>query len=123
LTLNMKTGDWTALAVLWSAWMYNQQNPNQRHRLSRQEWSLLRQLADDLTDLKVGVADLRENRVKPEQIYTREVIDGKVSDIRDEVAGIKEMLKEERQNLIKLLGLGGTAVTVILFVAQHLTIH
>jgi hypothetical protein len=101
--------------------MYNQ-NPNQ-HRFSRKEWSLLQQLAADLTDLKLGVQDLRENRVKPDQVYTREVIDGMIQDIRDEVSGIKEALKEERQNLYKLLGLIGTAITIVYYVAQHVTIH
>jgi hypothetical protein len=90
---------------------------------NRSEWAYLRQIAGDLRDLKKSVADLRENRVQPDQVYTREVIDGMLKDVRDEVSGIKEMLKEERQNLLKILGLGGTAVTVILFIAQHITIH
>jgi hypothetical protein len=105
----------------WSASMYNQ-NPNQ-HRFSRKEWSLLQQLAADLTDLKLGVQDLRENRVKPDQIYTREVIDGMLKEVREAIEGIKEANKEERQNLYKILGLGGTAVTIILFIAQHVQIH
>jgi hypothetical protein len=98
-------------------------NPNP----PRSEWSLLRQLVRDMSDLKKSVADLREERVRPEQIYTREVMDQMIKDVRDEVNGIKEMLKEDRQNLIKILGLGGTGVTVLLsiivFVAQHVTFH
>jgi hypothetical protein len=95
--------------------MYNQNN--------RSEWGYLRQMAQDLKYLREAVADLRENRVKPEQVYTREVVDGMINDIRDEVSGIKEALREERQNLYKILGLAGTAITIIYYVAQHITIH
>lgn len=97
--------------------MYSQP-PNRRS-----EFSYLKQLAQDMKELKVAVADLRENRVKPDQIYSREVIDGMIADLKDEIGSIKEIMQEQRQALFKYLAIAGSAITIVILIAQHVTIH
>ena len=94
--------------------MYNQ---------PRSEHNYLRQIAQDMRELKIAVADLRENRVKPTDVYTREVIDGMMKDVKDEIKSIKDMMQEQRQALFKYLAIAGSAITIIILIAQHVTIH
>ncbi len=76
-----------------------------------------------MKELKVAVADLRENRVKPDQVYTKEVIDEMMNDLKGEIGSIKEIMKEQRDQLFKTLAVAGSAITIVILVAQHISVH
>jgi hypothetical protein len=95
---------------------------NQNH-YSPRELNYLKQLAADMKELKTAVQDLRENRVKPDQVYTREVVDGFIKELREEMISLKALIKEDREQLYKMLTIIGGAVTLVILIAQHVVIH